>query len=501
MSRKESTGVTRRDALKILGAGAAASLVRGSVRGSASSSAPGTRRADVVIVGSGFAGLLAARELVRRGKRVVVLDARNRVGGRVKAGTIAGHGIDLGGMWVGPKQARLMALLDEYSIARTPQYVTGKTITEIGGRRFVGEGESVELGGADDAELERMLARVRSLVAEVPLDSPWTARNAEEWDRVTVDEWLRAETRNAIVLQELRLMVRGLFTVEPSELSLLFFLSYAGSGGSLEEEWNVVDSAQAFHIPGGMHQLAFRIAGELGPAIVLGAPVTAIAQDSAGVTVASRTDQWHAQRAIVTVPLPLSARIAYDPALPTQRDALAQRSPMGSVIKYWVAYAQPFWRREGWNAMVESDEPPTEGFMDVSPPDESVGLLVGFIDAKAALEWTTRSTEERKKAIVERVVHFLGPKGAHPIDYVDNDWTADPWTRGCFGASMGPGVLTTLGPSLRAPFGRIHWAGTETSPVWSGYIEGAIRSGERAAGEVLGGAVSKSDLGKTGRGR
>jgi monoamine oxidase len=134
--------------------------------------------------------------------------------------------------------------------------------------------------------------------------------------------------------------------------------------------------------------------------------------------------------------------------------------------------------------MVTSDQPPTDGFFDASPPDASVGLLVGFFEARTALEWTGRPMEERRKLIVARVAELLGPEGADAIDYVDADWPSEPWTRGCYGANMGPGVLTTLGPSLRVPSGRIHWAGAETSPVWSGYIEGAIRSGERAAADV-----------------
>ena len=157
---------------------------------------------------------------------------------------------------------------------------------------------------------------------------------------------------------------------------------------------------------------------------------------------------------------------------------------MGSVIKYFVAYREPFWRRHGWSGEVTTDRPPTSGFYDASPSDANVGLLVGFIEADDALALTGRPSEERRSLVVRRVAELLGPEGADAIDYVDADWPAETWTRGCYGAFMGPGTLTSIGPSLRAPFGRIHWAGTETSPVWSGYVEGAIRSGERAAAEV-----------------
>jgi monoamine oxidase len=240
-----------------------------------------------------------------------------------------------------------------------------------------------------------------------------------------------------------------------------------------------------------MHHLAVRIAEDLGKTMVMEAPVTAIAQDASGVTVSSEKGQWRGHSAIVAVPLPLSVRIAYHPELSAERDVLAQHMPMGSVIKYWVAYEKPFWREHGLNALITSDTPPTDFFADASPPEGRPGFLVGFIEAHNALKWTGRPMEERKRMIVERVVSLLGPEGANPIDYEDQDWPADPWSRGCYGASMGPGVMTTVGKVIRQPHGRVHWAGTETSARWMGYIEGAIRSGERAAEEVLAGYKQK----------
>lgn len=476
--------ISRRDALKILGAGAAATLLPTPLRARRPDPGPGTRSVDVVVVGAGFAGLCAARALLAGGRRVEVLDARDRVGGRVKPGKIAGITVDLGGQWVGPKHTRLSALLAEHGIAKADQYLEGQSLVELKGRRFRGPGDDVSLGKTTDAAMARALERVGKLAAEVPLEDPWNAPKAREWDRMTVEEWIRSQTRDPGARAMLRLMVEGLYTAEPDQVSLLFFLSYIKSGGRLEDLWNTKDAAQAYVVPGSLHQLAGRMGAELHDVLALDAPVTSIAQDSRGVTVETPSGSWRAERAIVTVPLPLSARIAYEPALPPARDALAQRSPMGSVIKYFVAYREPFWRRRGWSGEVTSDRPPTSGFYDASPPDASVGLLVGFIEGDAALALTGRPSEDRRALVVRRVTELLGPEGSDAIDYVDADWPAETWTRGCYGAFMGPGTLTTLGPSLRAPFGRVHWAGTETSPVWSGYVEGAIRSGENAAAEA-----------------
>jgi len=476
--------LSRRDALKLLGAGAAATLLPAPLRAGRQAANEGTRSADVAIVGAGFAGMCAARALLGRGRRVVVLDARDRVGGRVKAGTIAGVTVDLGGQWVGARHDRLIALLGEYGIPKSDQYLAGQSLVELGGRRFWGPGDDVPLGKATDAAMARAYDRVARLAAEIPLEEPWTAPKAREWDRMTMEEWIRSETRDPGARAMLRLIVEGLYTAEPDQVSVLFFLAYVRSGGRLEDLWNTKDAAQAYVVPGSLHQLAGRMGAELHDVLALGSPVASIAQDSSGVTVSSSTRSWRAARAIATIPLPLSARVVYDPALPPARDALAQRSPMGSVIKYFVAYREPFWRRRGRSGEVTSDRPPTSGFYDASPPDGRVGLLVGFIEGDDALALTGRPSGERRSRIVQRVAELLGPEGADALDYVDADWPAETWTRGCYGAFMGPGTLTTLGPSLRAPFGRVHWAGTETSPVWSGYIEGAIRSGERAAAEV-----------------
>ena len=288
MSRRG--GFTRRDALKILGAGAAGSLLHGRAQGASFLKAERTRSADVVVVGAGFAGMIAARALTGAGRRVVVLDARDRVGGRVKVGKIAGQTVDLGGQCVGPKQTRLLALLREYGIPTTPQFVAGRSLIELNGRRLTGPGDNVSLGPASDAALAVVLERVRALVAQVPLEKPWTAPRAQEWDRITMEEWIRSQTRNRDARSMLRLMVEGLYTADPDQVSLLFFLSYIRSGGSLEEMWRTEEGAQAFHVPGSMHQLAGRMGAQLLDNLVLEAPVTAIAQDGSGVSVSSPPD-------------------------------------------------------------------------------------------------------------------------------------------------------------------------------------------------------------------
>jgi monoamine oxidase len=476
---------TRREALKFLGAGAAATFTPESSDAADSSNQPEPRHVDVVVVGAGFAGLTAARNLIRAGKKVVVLEARDRVGGRIKGSRLAGRNIDVGGMWVGPTQTKILDLIKEFGFHLVPQFEDGKSISQLVGKRNTDEREGMGFDAETQAEFANLVQEINQLTEQVPLDAPWTMLQAEEFDSITLQDWLNSKTKNKKLLSALRLATRTDFTADPSQMSFLFFLFYLKSGDNFETLNGLENGAQAFVIRETMYQVAERLAQEVKQSIVLEAPVRKIAQDAIGVTVRSAKGDWHGDHAIVAVPLPLSVRIEYQPPLPAERDLLAQHMPMGSVIKCWIAYEKPFWRDKGLNGLLWSDVPPIDAFCDATPAEGHPGFLVGFIDAGDALKWTGRPMEDRKKAIVDQLVSFLGPDAARPIDYDDQDWPADPWSRGCFSVTMGPGIMTVMGKSIREPHGRIHWAGTETATKWMGYVDGAISSGERAARDVI----------------
>ena len=441
---------------------------------------------DVVIIGAGMAGLTAARELTRAGKQVLVLEARDRVGGRLFSHEIApGIWIDLGGQWLGPTQERAYALAQELGIELFPTYQEGASLLYQSGtlRRYQGVVPNVGLLALLD--FGRGIARLDQMAQAVPLEAPWNAPHAAQWDAITFATWIERTMRTAIGRWGLTLFAEAVFAAEPYEFSLLHALFYIRSGGGVERLSGMRGGAQQDRFRFGAQSLAQRLAAELGERIRLNSPVSRIQHDSAGVVVYGGEQAYRARAAIVAIPPTLAGRIHYDPPLPPARDQLTQRLPNGSVIKCFALYPTPFWREAGLNGFVTSDTGPVHLVFDNSPPDGSVGILLGFMEGAAARQMSRVSPEERRQAALTCFARYFGERAAKPDLYLDHDWNAEVWTRGCYGAHFPPGTWTQFGHALRPPVGRIFWAGTETATRWMGYIEGAIESGIRAAQEVL----------------
>lgn len=268
-------------------------------------------------------------------------------------------------------------------------------------------------------------------------------------------------------------------------MSLLHFLFYLRSGGTLDRLVATSGGAQESRLEGGSQQLAEQLADRLDGAVRLEAPVTAIRQDEGGVEVSHDGGGVRADRVVVAIPPTLAGRIRYSPALPALRDQLTQQVPMGYVIKVQVAYPEPFWRAEGLSGSAFSLDDEVSVIFDNSPQDLSCGVLLGFLEGAHGRRAGKVPLEERRQLVLSVFGRFFGPRAANPSEYVEQDWAADEWSRGCYGGRFGTGVWMGYGEALREPAGRVHWAGTETAEVWNGYMDGAIRSGERAAREVL----------------
>jgi monoamine oxidase len=439
---------------------------------------------DVVVVGAGLAGLCAARDLVKRGLSCLVLEARDRVGGRTLSQKLGNDTIDLGGQWIGPKQHRLATLAAELGVERFPQFDTGTKILSWGGKLQRYDGDLPKLSIL--AQLELLLAskRLEKFRREISVDRPWDAPRAREWDSMTLETWKRRNMRTAGARLFLDIVTRAVFTSEPRDLSFLCFLNYLQSGQGLESLISIRGGAQQERFVGGAQQISQKLAARLGDRVILSAPVRSIEQHADSVLVRSDMGSFTCHRVIVAVPPLLAGRIHYESPLPAARDQITARMPMGSVIKYIATYDRAFWRDAGLSGEAFSDTGPTVTTFDDSSHDGAQPALVTFSDGEVARIWGERSPEDRRAAVLAELARFFGPQALTPTGFAEKNWNEDPWSRGCYVGVTSPGALTSFGYALRQPCGRIHWSGTETADEWLGYLDGAIQSGERAAAEV-----------------
>ena len=490
-------GPTTRRTFLAGGAAVAATTLAPTAAAAATSAKPKHLTTDVVVVGAGLAGLTTARHLVAKGHKVVVLEARGRVGGRVLNHSIGhGHIAEAGGEFVGPTQDHIVALAKAVGVKTFTAYDTGDDVY-VNGTMRLNYSDTSPLGTAPPdptltADIIKLSQQIDSMAAKIPVDKPWTAANAATYDSQTLETWVRANAANADgILAILAPFMQALVGAESRDLSLLFVLAYVASAGNaknvgtFERLFNVRGGAQQSRLVGGSQQVAIRVAHKLGHRVHKHAAVRRIVHHGNHVVV--ETDKLHvrAKRVVVAVPPALAARIEYDPLLPPARDQLTQRMPMGALMKVEAVYSTPFWRKSGLTGQFLTVGGPVGYAFDNSPPDGSVGVLAGFVGGEQNLKWSPQTLAHRRAAVLAQYVRiFQDDRFAKPVHYFDHDWTREEWSRGGPTAVYSPGTLLNYGHALRTPVGRIHWAGTETSDYWQGYMDGAVRSGERAAAEV-----------------
>jgi monoamine oxidase len=487
----ERSGISRRGLLGGAAAGAVGAALPSAAQAATRTKSPARRKADVVVVGAGLAGIAAARDIAKAGKSVLLVEARGRVGGRTENVSIGGGKIvEVGGQWIGPTQDRLAALAGSVGVDTFKTFNEGRNVYYRNGSltKYSGAVPPDPTGLVDVATA---IVKLNQMASTVPLDKPWTAPNAVEWDGQTVETWKLANTTTDSGRFLLDLGVQSVFSAEARDISLLWFLFYIASSGNpstpgdFNRLINVADGAQESRFVGGSQLISIKAAKRLGKRVILSQPVRNIVQGRGVVRVETDKLSITAKRVIVTVPPTLRTTIAFDPLLPPLTSQLAQRFPMGTVYKCEAVYDEPFWRADGLTGQATSDTGPVRITFDNSPPDGTPGVLLGFIEAQDGRRALGLTAAQRKKAALDSFARYFGPRAASPKSYIEKSWALEPYTGGCYGGFLPPGVLLDYGEAIRKPHGRVHWAGTETADYWAGYMDGAVRSGERAAREVL----------------
>ncbi|MDQ3933776.1 MAG: FAD-dependent oxidoreductase, partial [Actinomycetota bacterium] len=364
---------------------------------------------DVVVVGAGLAGLTAARELTAAGRSVVVLEARDRVGGRTLNEPLGdGQVVEVGGQWIGPTQTRLAALAKAVGVDTYPTYHRGENLVEFDGELRRYRGDIPRLGPHVLADVAQAQAKIERLSRRIPLEAPWDAPNAERLDSQTLWSWMRRNVYTRGGRAMLDLAVEAVWAAEPADVSLLHFLFYTRSGGGLDMLLGTEGGAQEARFVGGSQLVSIKVAEELGDAVRLSAPVRRIAHDESGVTVEADGVEVRGRCAVVAIPPPLAGRIAYDPPLPGLRDQLTQRMPQGAVIKCMAVYDEPFWRDDGLSGQAVSDTGPVKVVYDNSPPSGRPGVLLGFFEGRLAREFGTRTEGDRRDAVTAEMARIFG---------------------------------------------------------------------------------------------
>ena len=441
---------------------------------------------DVVVVGAGAAGLTAAHELKKAGLSVAVLEARDRVGGRLWTDVIDGAMLEIGGQWVSPDQQALIDTVAELGLETFSRYREGDSVY-VGpdgvAHRFTGELFPVS------PETEKVIAeiteRLDAMVAEIDPDRPWAHERAAEWDSVSWDAWLRAQTDDDEAVRNLAFATGSAMLTKPTHsFSLLQSLLMAASAGSYS---HLVDADFILdkRVVGGLQQVPLLLAERLGDDVFLNQPVRTLEWSDAGVTAIADGITVHARQAVLALAPVLYNRISFVPAMPRFQHQMHQHLSMGFVIKVHAVYDRPFWREQGLSGTAFSPYELSHEAYDNTNHEDERGTLVGFVSDQHADGVFLLSAEERKERILESLSHYYGPEAKNPIVYYESDWGSEEWTRGAYAASFDLGGLHRYGSELRTPVGPIRFACSDLAGAGYQHVDGAIRMGRLVAQQIL----------------
>lgn len=441
---------------------------------------------DVVIIGAGASGLTAATRLRAAGLSVAVLEARDRVGGRLWTNDIEGAMLEIGGQWVSPDQDALIETLAELGLETYSRYREGDSvyINAIGEHtRFTGEIFPVE--ASTQREMERLINVLDALVADIGPREPWAHPMAEALDSVTWLQWLTDQTDDIEARDNIALFIAEAMITKPahafSALQAILMAASAGSFSHLVDADFILDK----RVIGGLQQVPLLLADQLGDAVFLNQPVRRLDWSGTGVTATADGMTVRARHAIVAVPPNLYSRIDFQPSLPRRQQQMHQHLSLGLVIKVHAVYETPFWRDAGLSGTAFSPYEIVHESYDNTNHDDPRGTLVGFVSDRKADHMFSLPADERKQIILTSLSHYYGEQALNPVVYYESDWAAEEWTRGAYAASFDMGGLHRFGADLRTPVGPIHWSCSDLAAEGYQHVDGAIRMGRQTADAIL----------------
>ena len=444
---------------------------------------------DVVIIGAGPTGLSAARRLRRAGRSVIVLEARDRVGGRTWTDHIDGQMYELGGQWISPDQTALLDLVAELGKETYPRYRDGDSVyIAPDGTRTVYSGDLFPVGEKTQAEMERLIGILDDLAARIGPKAPWDAPDAAELDSISFHHWLRQQSDDELACDNIGLFIAGGMLTKPatafSALQAVLMAASAGSFTHLVDDHFILDR----RVVGGMQSVSVQMADELGTdTVFLNQPVRRIDWSNEGVTVSTDELTVRAAEAIIAVPPNLYSRITYDPPLPRLQQIFHQHQSMGLVIKVHATYSTPFWREQGLSGTGFGAGRLVQEVYDNTNHGEEQGTLVGFIsDVRADAMWAL-DEDSRRQRILQSLAEFLGPQALEPEVFYLSDFGAEEWTRGAYATSYDLGGLHRWGRYQNEPVGPLRFASSDIAAEGYQHVDGAVRIGTATAESILNG--------------